>query len=64
MKTKLKYKRILLKLSGEVLKGDQESGIDGPVLMKLAKEVKQIQDLGCEVGANLRTVDRPALYAR
>ncbi len=50
MKTKLKYKRILLKLSGEVLKGDQESGIDGPVLMKLAKEVKQIQDLGCEVG--------------
>lgn len=49
-KSKLKYKRILLKLSGEVFKGDQESGIEGGVLMKVAKEVKALQDMGCEVG--------------
>lgn len=50
MPTKLKYKRILLKLSGEVLKGDLPSGIDGDVLLQLAKRVKEIVKLGCEVG--------------
>ena len=47
---KLKYKRILLKLSGEVFKGKLESGIDGKILISLAKDVKKIQDLGCEIG--------------
>ncbi|MGY8944110.1 MAG: UMP kinase, partial [Flavobacteriales bacterium] len=39
----MKYKRILLKLSGEALMGDQNHGID-PVRMKeYAEEIKQIQ---------------------
>lgn len=49
-KVRLKYKRVLLKLSGEVFKGEQESGIEGRILMKVAKEVKELQDMGCEVG--------------
>lgn len=47
---KLKYKRILLKLSGEVLKGRQESGIDGKVLASFAKELKAIWKMGAQVG--------------
>lgn len=47
---KLKYKRVLLKLSGEVFKGKLESGIDGKVLMALAKEIKKLQDMGVEIG--------------
>ena len=45
----MKYKRILLKLSGEALMGDQNHGID-PVRMKeYAEEIKQIQQLGTEI---------------
>lgn len=47
---KLKYKRILLKLSGEVFKGNLEYGLDGKVLMDLAKEVAVLQKIGCQVG--------------
>jgi uridylate kinase len=47
---KLKYKRILLKLSGEVFKGRQNFGIDGNVLKDLAQRVKKMQKMGCEVG--------------
>ncbi len=50
MKTKLKYKRILLKLSGESLIGDMKYGIDPQVLSFFAKEIKKIHDLGVEVG--------------
>jgi uridylate kinase len=49
-KAKLKYKRVLLKLSGEVFKGEQESGIDAKVLLSVAKEVKALKKLGCEIG--------------
>jgi uridylate kinase len=45
----LKYKRILLKLSGESLMGKQQFGIDPEVLDQYAHEVKQISDLGVEV---------------
>lgn len=45
----MKYKRILLKLSGEALLGSQEYGIDPIVLEQYAKEVKSIVDLGVEV---------------
>ncbi|MDA7729444.1 UMP kinase [Flavobacteriaceae bacterium] len=45
----MKYKRILLKLSGEALMGDQNHGID-PVRMKeYAEEIKQIQQTGTEI---------------
>lgn len=47
---KLKYKRILLKLSGEVFKGNLPSGIDGEILMGFAKDIKKLQDLGVQVG--------------
>lgn len=49
-KKKLKYKRVLLKLSGEVFKGKLRSGIDGDLLYDLAKRIKKVQDLGCEIG--------------
>ena len=44
------YKRILLKLSGEALMGDQEFGIDSKVITSYAKQIKEIVDLGVEVG--------------
>ncbi len=50
MKTKLKYKRILLKLSGESLMGEQGHGIDPHVLNFFAEEVKKVQKLGVQVG--------------
>ncbi len=47
---KIKYKRILLKLSGEVFKGDLNYGLDGGVILSLAKEVKKLQKKGVQVG--------------
>ena len=43
------YKRILLKLSGEVLMGEQEYGIDPAYVARLAEEVKAAKDTGLEV---------------
>jgi uridylate kinase len=45
----MKYKRILLKLSGEALMGDQQYGIDPKVLEKYANEIKDTVSLGVEV---------------
>ncbi len=45
----MKYKRILLKLSGEALMGDRQYGIDPIRLAAYANEVKQITDAGVEV---------------
>ncbi|HXG38831.1 MAG TPA: UMP kinase [Bacteroidota bacterium] len=45
-----KYKRILLKLSGESLMGDQEYGIDSKVLTQYAEEIKSVKELGVQVG--------------
>ena len=45
----MKYKRILLKLSGESLLGSQDYGIDPNVLAQYAQEVKSIVDQGVEV---------------
>ncbi len=46
----LKYKRLLLKLSGESLMGEQGYGIDGAVLKKYAAEIKETHELGVQVG--------------
>ena len=46
----IRYKRILLKLSGEALLGDQEYGIDSKMLSLYADEIKSVQELGVEVG--------------
>src|SRR3989344_3173517 len=43
------YKRILLKLSGEQLAGDQESGIDPKFAKWLAEEIKKVEEAGCQV---------------
>ena len=45
----MKYKRILLKLSGEALMGDQEFGINGERLKEYAEEIKTVVELGVEV---------------
>ncbi len=45
----MKYKRILLKLSGEALMGDQQYGINGDRLKEYAEEIKTVQQLGVEV---------------
>lgn len=45
-----KYKRILLKLSGEALTGDAEFGIDPKVLDRMAVEIGQLVGLGVQIG--------------
>ena len=45
----IKYKRILLKLSGEALNGEAKFGIDPEILNRLAREVKELVDLKVEV---------------
>lgn len=44
------YKRVLLKLSGESLMGDKQHGIDEKRLSEYASQIKQIVDLGVQVG--------------
>ncbi len=44
-----KYKRVLLKLSGEALMGEQGYGIDPQTITHVAEEVKSVHDLGVEV---------------
>lgn len=44
-----RYKRILLKLSGEALMGDQEFGIDPEMMKYVAEEVRSVFDLGVQV---------------
>lgn len=49
-KTQPKYKRVLLKLSGEALMGDEEFGIDPKVLDRMALEIGQLIGIGVQVG--------------
>ena len=44
------YKRILLKMSGEVLEGNQGFGIDPAVAKRLAKEIVEVHRLGVQIG--------------
>ena len=50
MSAKPKYKRLLLKVSGEALLGDQEFGIDTKMTAKIAGDIKAAADMGCEIG--------------
>jgi uridylate kinase len=50
MPAETKYKRILLKLSGEALLGEANYGIDPKVLSRLARETQEVQRAGIEVG--------------
>ena len=45
----IKYKRVLLKLSGEALAGEKKTGIDPEVIGKICDQVKVLTDLGVEV---------------
>lgn len=45
----IKYKRVLLKLSGEALAGDQKTGINAEVVGKICDQIKLLVELGVEV---------------
>ena len=45
----IKYKRVLLKLSGEALAGEQKTGINADVIGKICDQIKVLIDLGVEV---------------
>ena len=45
----VKYKRVVLKLSGEALAGQQGFGIDPVIISSIAKQVKEVAELGVEV---------------
>ncbi len=45
-----KYTRILLKLSGEALMGDDAFGINRQTIERIAAEIKEIADLGVAIG--------------
>jgi len=44
-----KYKRVLLKLSGEALMGDKGFGIDPDVVRRMASEIKEVHSLGVQI---------------
>lgn len=64
-----RYKRILLKISGEALAGGMDHGINGETLLKISKVIKNVTDMGVEValvigggnfwrGASAKDMDR------
>ena len=44
-----RYRRVLLKLSGEALGGQRDYGIDFEVVRRIAKQVKQVHEMGVQV---------------
>lgn len=46
----LKYRRILLKVSGEALMGEKGFGIDAPILTRYAREIAELQSRGVQLG--------------
>lgn len=50
MEKKPCWKRILLKMSGEVLGGEDGSGLDDKVVDRIAEEIKKVHDLGIDIG--------------
>ena len=45
----VKYRRVLLKLSGEALMGEQGHGLDPKIITRIAREVKEVHGLGAEI---------------
>lgn len=45
----IKHKRVLLKMSGEVLMGEKEFGLDSKTLNRVARDIKDVIDMGVEV---------------
>lgn len=50
MSKQLPYKRVLLKLSGEMLAGKQGNGLDPEMLREVVEDLKEVHDLGIELG--------------
>lgn len=48
--SEVKYKRVLLKLSGEALSGDNTNGINREVLGKICDKIKELQSLDVKIG--------------
>jgi uridylate kinase len=44
-----KYRRVMLKISGEALMGDQGYGLDPPTVQRIAQEVKRVHEMGVEI---------------
>ena len=49
LQSEIAYKRVLLKLSGEALSGDNKNSIDAEVLGKICDQIKIIHDMGVQV---------------
>ena len=47
--TAVKYRRVLLKLSGEAFSGGTGNGIDTPTVVRIAKQLRQVADLGVAI---------------
>lgn len=45
----LKYKRIILKVTGEIFAGPQKFGIDAQTVKAFAQEIKEVKEIGCEM---------------
>src|SRR5688572_20805365 len=50
MTEKLKYPRVVLKLSGEALAGEQGFGISPPVVEQMTEEIKSLHEAGVTIG--------------
>ena len=46
---KIRYKRVLLKISGEILTGEGDYGIDPAMIQQIAQEIKEVKALGAEI---------------
>ncbi|MBO6855253.1 MAG: uridine monophosphate kinase, partial [Marivivens sp.] len=46
---KTTFKRVMLKISGEALMGDQGFGLHPPTVQRIAEEVKSVHDMGVEI---------------
>ncbi len=63
-----KYKRVMLKISGEALMGDQGYGLHPPTVERIAAEIKKVHGLGTEIcmvigGGNILEVFRLSMRA-
>lgn len=47
--TGVTYNRVMLKISGEALMGDQGFGLHPPTVQRIAQEVKSVRDMGVEI---------------
>lgn len=49
MANEMKYRRVVLKLSGEALAGEKGFGIDPNVVNSIARQIKEVLDYGLEI---------------